>query len=226
RARYEKTTVDLQNEVKELSLLKTAAAAFEDVKAKLGLAENKSLDLEREASALKKEVETLDQKLADSAEKSTEEKSLLEKKEAALREADAQLKNARERADSFERDALRVPDLQGQIEIASEAVGRERQRADELQMEQDQAAAQSNQVKDQLFDLERSVEMSEWNGRKLIRENAGLQSLLSRNRKRFQRELSKLTEASADLADKTVALEELEAVVERERESAKQLGNQ
>lgn len=44
--------------------------------------------------------------------------------------------------------------------------------------------------------------------------------------RRFQRELSKLTEASTDLADKTVALEELEAVVERERESAKQLGKQ
>lgn len=28
--------------------------------------------------------------------------------------------------------------------------------------------------------------MSEWNGRKLVRENAGLQSLLSRNRKRCE----------------------------------------
>lgn len=52
-------------------------------------------------------VETLDQKLADSAEKSSEERSLLAEKEAALREADAQLKNARARADGFERDALR-----------------------------------------------------------------------------------------------------------------------
>ena len=34
----------------------TAAAGFEDVKAKLGLAQNKSLDLEREAASLKKKV--------------------------------------------------------------------------------------------------------------------------------------------------------------------------
>lgn len=40
-------------------------------------------------------------------------------------------------------------------------------------------------VKDRLFDLERSVEMSEWNGRKLARENEGLQDLISRNRKRY-----------------------------------------
>ena len=52
-------------------------------------------------------VETLDQKLADSAEQSSEERSLLAEKEAALKEADAQLKNARARADGFERDALR-----------------------------------------------------------------------------------------------------------------------
>lgn len=43
---------------------------------------------------------------------------------------------------------------------------------------------------------------------------------------RYQRELGKLTEASADLADKTVALKELEVVLDRERESAKQLGGQ
>lgn len=42
-----------------------------------------------------------------------------------------------------------MPELQGQIEAASEAVSRERQRADELQMEQDQAAAQSNQVQNE-----------------------------------------------------------------------------
>lgn len=35
---------------------KSAAAGFEDVKAKLGLAQNKSLDLEREAASLKKKV--------------------------------------------------------------------------------------------------------------------------------------------------------------------------
>lgn len=52
-------------------------------------------------------VETLDQKLADSAEKSSEERSLLAKKEAALKEADVQLKAARERADGFEKDAMR-----------------------------------------------------------------------------------------------------------------------
>ena len=38
---------------------KTAAAGLEDVKAKLGLAQNKSLDLEREASSLRKKVRSL-----------------------------------------------------------------------------------------------------------------------------------------------------------------------
>lgn len=38
--------------------------------------------------------------------------------------------------------------------------------------------------------------------------------------------MSKLTQASADLADKTVALEEVEAMLERERQSAQQLDSQ
>ena len=39
-------------------------------------------------------------------------------------------------------------------------------------------------VKDRLFDLERSVEMTEWGERKLERENKGLQGLIERNRTR------------------------------------------
>lgn len=43
---------------------------------------------------------------------------------------------------------------------------------------------------------------------------------------RFQRELSALTDASADLEQKSKALEELEAVFGREKESAAELGKQ
>lgn len=39
-------------------------------------------------------------------------------------------------------------------------------------------------MKERLFDLERSVEMSDWSERKLAKENEGLQGLISRNRKR------------------------------------------
>ena len=45
-------------------------------------------------------------------------------------------------------------------------------------------------------------------------------------RRRYERELAKLTEASTDLADKTMALQELEAVLIRERETAKELSRQ
>ncbi len=40
-------------------------------------------------------------------------------------------------------------------------------------------------MKERLFDLERSVEMTDWSERKLAKENEGLQGLISRNRKRF-----------------------------------------
>lgn len=43
---------------------------------------------------------------------------------------------------------------------------------------------------------------------------------------RYERELARLTEASTDLADKTMALQELEAVLIRERETAQELGRQ
>lgn len=43
---------------------------------------------------------------------------------------------------------------------------------------------------------------------------------------RFQRELSTLTDASADLEQKTKALEEFEAVLRREKENAAELGTQ
>lgn len=44
--------------------------------------------------------------------------------------------------------------------------------------------------------------------------------------RRYERELARLTEASTDLADKTMALQELEAVLIRERETAQELGRQ
>lgn len=52
-------------------------------------------------------------------------------------------------------------------------------------------------------------------------------SLMRRTKRcRYERELARLTEASADLADKTMALQELEAVLVRERETAQELGRQ
>ncbi|CAM9243565.1 unnamed protein product, partial [Hapterophycus canaliculatus] len=226
RARYERANLELQEEVKSLGLLKTAADGFEEAKKKLDLAEAKSSELEKEASSLKDKVKDLDEKLAASVDKSVEEALLLVSKEAALKEVEAQLAAAEERSKRFEQEASRVPELQGELQEVTEAKEREKQRADELQAIQDKEAAQTELVKERLFDLERSVEMADWSERKLAKENEGLQGLISRNRKRFQKELARLTVASAELEDKTAALKDVESALAKEKKTVKELSSQ
>ncbi|CAM9875179.1 unnamed protein product, partial [Ectocarpus sp. 8 AP-2014] len=225
-ARYEKANLELQEEVEALSQLKDAAAGFEDAKIKLELAEKKSVELEKEASSLKEKMTGLDEKLAASVDKSVEEALLLVSKEAALKDVEAQLTAVKDRAKVLEKEALRVPELEEELKDQSEVAQKEKRRADELQAIQDKEEAQTELVKERLFDLERSVEMAEWSERKLAKENEGLQGLISRNRQRFHKELARLTVASADLEDKSNALKDLEAVYDRERQTVKELGNQ
>ncbi|CBN75870.1 expressed unknown protein [Ectocarpus siliculosus] len=226
RARYEKANLELQEEVEALSQLKDAAAGFEDAKIKLELADKKSAELEKEASSLKEKMTGLDKKLAASVDKSVEEALLLVSKEAALKDVEAQLTAVKDRAKVLEKEALRVPELEEELKDQSEVAQKEKRRADELQAIQDKEEAQTELVKERLFDLERSVEMAEWSERKLAKENEGLQGLISRNRQRFHKELARLTVASADLEDKSNALKDLEAVYDRERQTVKELGNQ
>ncbi|CAN0148114.1 unnamed protein product, partial [Ectocarpus fasciculatus] len=226
RARYEKANLELQEEVEALSLLKDAAAGFEDAKIKLEVAETKSAELEKEAASLKEKMTGLDEKLAASVDKSVEEALLLVSKEAALKDVEAQLGAVTDRAKVLEKEALRVPELEEELKDQSEVAQKEKRRADELQAIQDKEEAQTELVKERLFDLERSVEMAEWSERKLAKENEGLQGLISRNRQRFHKELARLTVASADLEDKSNALKDLEAVYDRERQTVKELGAQ
>ncbi|CAM9177280.1 unnamed protein product [Ascophyllum nodosum] len=226
RARSEKALAGLREQVKELEPMRVAAAGFEDVKAELGLAQNRSSQLEGEVATLTKKVEVLDQRLAQSAQRSLKEAKVLERKERALTEAEAQLQAARERSAQLEGDLMRFPSLQKRLGEAKEEAERQRIRADDLQAGRKEAVAQNELVKDRLFDLERSVKMTEWGERKLERENKGLQGLIERNRTRYEREFAKLKAASADLVDKTAALQDLEAVVTREREQAEEMGRQ
>lgn len=81
-------------------------------------------------------------------------------------------------------------------------------------------------VRRQLKIRHRAIKDGPWGGGEVLALSVPAEKICVHNIGRYQRELGKLTEASADLADKTVALKELEVVLDRERESAKQLGGQ